>query len=97
MCSRLSLGLTKTFQVHSWLVWKMFQSIFSSIRPILVRMLRTKKKPTVAVAITTSAIQKAMSQLCCLAMVLKGRPAMKAPTGTQTNLVSRFNDSELQF
>lgn len=37
----------------------------------------------VAAPITTSATQKAMSQLCCLAIVLKGSPAMKAPTVTQ--------------
>lgn len=37
----------------------------------------------VLVPIMTSAIQKAISQLCCLAMVLKGRPAIKAPTVTK--------------
>ena len=40
-----------------------YQSIFSAIRPILVRMLRIRKKQTVAAAIATSATQKAMSQL----------------------------------
>lgn len=35
-------------------------------------------------AIMTSAIQKAVSQLCCLATVLKGSPAIKAPTVTNT-------------
>lgn len=39
----------------------------------------------VAMAIVTSATQKAMSQLCCLATVLKGSPAMKAPTVRKKN------------
>ena len=56
------------------------QSIFSGIRPILVCMLRRKKKLTVIRPQATSATQKAMSQLWCLAMVLNGSPARKAPT-----------------
>ncbi len=75
---------------------KIHQSIFSAIRPILVRMLRTRKKPTVAMAIITSAIQKAMSQLCCLAIVLKGSPAIKAPTVTKESLFSHMNASMLE-
>jgi len=50
-------------------------------------MLRARKKATVATAIVTSATQKAVSQLCFLAMVLKGRPAMKAPTATKRESV----------
>ena len=69
------------------------QSIFSVIRPILVRMLRMRKKQTVAAAITTSAAQKAMSQLWFLAMVLNGSPATKAPTVDKANVeyISRIN------
>lgn len=35
-------------------------------------------------SIMTSATQKAMSQLYCLARVLKGSPAIKAPTAAKT-------------
>lgn len=51
----------------------------------------------VVMAIMTSAIQKAMSQLCCLAMVLKGRPAIKAPTVTKVTLFSHMNETTLEF
>lgn len=63
-------------------VWylKRHYSIFSAILPILVRMLRTRKNQMVVTPIIISATQKATSQLCRLAMVLKGNPAMKAPT-----------------
>lgn len=47
-------------------------------------MLRTRKNAMVVMPIMTSATQKAVSQLCCLATVLKGSPAMKAPTVTNT-------------
>ena len=61
------------------------------MRPILVRMLRTRKKPMVAEAIITSATQKAMSQLCCLAILLKGSPAMNAPTATEQSVFRLMN------
>ena len=49
-------------------------------------MLRIRKKHTVAVAIATSATQKAMSQLWFLAIVLNGSPATKAPTVDKANV-----------
>lgn len=85
---RLSGHITRLRQqVH---FKKIHQSIFSAMRPIFVRMLRTRKKPMVAVAMITSAIQKAMSQLCCLAMVLNGSPAVKAPTVTKKSYVQSY-------
>lgn len=81
------------------------QSVFSAIRPILVRMFRMRKNPTVETPINTSATQKAMSQLCRLAIVLKGSPAMKAPTVTtrkfviviQKMLKRRISDSKQEL
>lgn len=47
-------------------------------------MLRRRKKLMVVTAIMTSATQNAVSQLYCLATVLNGSPAIKAPTaGTE--------------
>lgn len=51
----------------------------------------------VATPIVTSAIQKAMSQLWFLAMVLKGRPAIKAPTVTKVSVFSHMNESTLEY
>lgn len=89
---RLKLCYCSVLQTERCYHSLVFQSTFSGIRPILVRMLRKRKKPTVAAAISTSATQKAMSQLCCLAMVLKGSPAMKAPTvGQETQITVQLH------